>query len=92
MTVKRLIGRAEDALAECEARLIWSASSCAAKCADLADAYRSLDFSAVALAARELADEEARLADARIDSDVARCWRDSLRGSESARPTASDMQ
>ena len=84
MTTRDLLRRAEDALAEAEARLVWSAATCAAKCREKAEAYRSLDFGEAARAGTELDDEERRLADARIDVSEATRWRDSLRGRETA--------
>ena len=56
--------------AEAESNLVWSAMTCSAKCAEMADAYRDLDFASVKRAERELRAEQGRLAEARIKSEA----------------------
>ena len=84
MTTKKLRQRAADAVAECEARLVWSATVCAAKAAELAESYRTLDFGGSSLADRELRDEQGRLVEARLDLDQAKRWEAELRERETA--------
>lgn len=63
---------AEQEFSAAESALVWSAATCSAKCALLADAYRDLDFEAVEQHSRDLRGEQGRLAEAKIKAAEAK--------------------